>query len=193
MERKSILNLELKNFRKSTQDWATPQHAECDVFLDGRKISSYSWNPFWNAEMDLSGVKHYGQPFSSKKVDPFLRKVAEAFSSRYGASAQKTWDLWVGKIWDNSLSKEDDITIGEAYVWKYVEPIYPDVYDVESSLTLDALCIESTLGFEGFCANLGYDPDSRKAEKIYFACQEIFASLVRTGKWEELKKLHEED
>jgi hypothetical protein len=46
----------------------------------------------------------------------------------------------------------------------------PEVAGVVSSLILDAK-VEGT--FEEFCRELGYDPDSRKAEKIYRACARI--------------------
>jgi len=41
--------------------------------------------------------------------------------------------------------------------------------DVVSSLLMDAQAGEES--FEDFCGNFGYDVDSRKAERIYHACQ----------------------
>lgn len=78
-------------------------------------------------------------------------------------------------------------------IWSEIEPVYPDLYDVESALVSDAQCIESSITFEDFCDDLGYSKDSIRALKIYAACQEIYGLLIRSGKWDELKTLHEND
>ena len=46
----------------------------------------------------------------------------------------------------------------------------PTVQDVLYCLISDVQSIESTTGFEDWATNLGYDTDSRKAEKIYKGC-----------------------
>jgi hypothetical protein len=51
-------------------------------------------------------------------------------------------------------------------------PTFPDILD---SLRSDAECAYPT--FEEFAAELGYDPDSRSAEKIYLACCETERKL----------------
>lgn len=48
----------------------------------------------------------------------------------------------------------------------------PTAYDVLCSLVMDACSIEDSRGFEDWASNLGYDPDSRKAEKIYQQCEQ---------------------
>lgn len=52
-------------------------------------------------------------------------------------------------------------------------PTFPDILD---SLRSDAECAYPT--FEEFAAELGYDSDSRSAEKIYLACCEIERKLL---------------
>jgi hypothetical protein len=47
----------------------------------------------------------------------------------------------------------------------------PNQLDVLSSLLSDASCYENSSSFEDFCSDLGYNSDSRKAEKIYQACE----------------------
>lgn len=50
----------------------------------------------------------------------------------------------------------------------------PNAYDVLACLT------KYELGdFEDFCANSGYDNDSRKAESVYFDCQKEYAEVLR--------------
>ena len=53
-----------------------------------------------------------------------------------------------------------------------IRPTFPDILD---SLRNDAECAYPT--FEEFAAELGYDSDSRSAEKIYLACCEIERKL----------------
>lgn len=53
----------------------------------------------------------------------------------------------------------------------------PNVADVLSSLLLDASA--GRMGFGNFCDEFGYDPDSRKIEKMYKACEKIVPKLER--------------
>lgn len=68
------------------------------------------------------------------------------------------FDYW-GSIMNPEIqSDEDNISAFEAFV-------------------SDAICGEST--FEDFCSDLGYDTDSRRAERIYKACQKSNRKLHR--------------
>lgn len=65
----------------------------------------------------------------------------------------------------------------------------PDIRDVFYSLLID-----SDSGGESFgdwCANYGYDTDSRKAEKTHRACKRIAAGLARLFSESELRDLRE--
>lgn len=55
----------------------------------------------------------------------------------------------------------------------------PTAADVLSSLLLDATSVENAGSFEEWARDLGYDPDSRKAEKIYRACERTVPKLRR--------------
>lgn len=63
----------------------------------------------------------------------------------------------------------------------------PDAADVVHCLLMDASGTDET--FEEWAGNLGYDPDSRKAEGIFKACRETAAALRRTFTHEELESL----
>ncbi len=52
----------------------------------------------------------------------------------------------------------------------------PDSYDVLEALLSDA-SVEGYDQFEQWALDLGYDPDSRRAEKIYHACIEQTTQL----------------
>lgn len=65
--------------------------------------------------------------------------------------------------------------------WAYKEPKpkAPKVDDVIYSLLSDYRLAQDT--FEDFCANTGYDTDSRKALETYLACQESGQKLLKIG------------
>jgi hypothetical protein len=55
----------------------------------------------------------------------------------------------------------------------------PDSDEVLNCLSLDAGGVENARDFEDWCANYGYDTDSRKAYRIYKACMGIAKKLRR--------------
>lgn len=61
---------------------------------------------------------------------------------------------------------------------KQTVPIKPDVVDIVSALVVDAGCV-SYHRFEDFCAEFGWDTDSRRAEKCYNACRDTRDALIR--------------
>ena len=55
----------------------------------------------------------------------------------------------------------------------------PKAEDVLDSLSGDAACAVNAPTFREFCGDLGYDEDSRSAERVFKACQRIHTQLVR--------------
>jgi hypothetical protein len=55
----------------------------------------------------------------------------------------------------------------------------PSEDDILSSLLLDKSCYDNARHFEDFANELGYDTDSRKAEKIYNACGKTSKKLKK--------------
>ena len=55
----------------------------------------------------------------------------------------------------------------------------PDAVGVLECLLSDVSCVEGCRDFEDFCADLGYDVDSRKAEAMYKACEALYPKLRR--------------
>lgn len=53
----------------------------------------------------------------------------------------------------------------------------PSAEDLIDCLASDAASIENARSFEDWCADYGYDADSRKAEKIYKTCARQAARL----------------
>jgi hypothetical protein len=55
----------------------------------------------------------------------------------------------------------------------------PSLADVVDALVLDASTVRDADGFEEWARDLGYDPDSRKAEQTYRACVRQTDALTR--------------
>jgi hypothetical protein len=64
----------------------------------------------------------------------------------------------------------------------------PTLVDLMSSLLSDASCVLGN-SFDDFCADLGYDPDSRKAEAIYHQIEENNAKLAKLFRTTDLDAL----
>lgn len=58
-------------------------------------------------------------------------------------------------------------------------PLTPSVVSLIASLSSDAQCGIGT--FTEFCDDLGYDEDSRTAERVYHACRDVRSDLLRIG------------
>lgn len=53
----------------------------------------------------------------------------------------------------------------------------PTAADVLDCLASDAASVDSARSFEDWCSDIGYDTDSRKAERTYKACERQAAAL----------------
>lgn len=65
----------------------------------------------------------------------------------------------------------------------------PTVAEVLHSLAMDAWSVADSGGFDEWCSDLGYDSDSRKAKRMYRACESTIAKLaafVAPDDWREL-------
>jgi hypothetical protein len=58
-----------------------------------------------------------------------------------------------------------------------------------SALLSDATCVLGGRGFEDFCGDLGYDPDSRKAEKLFNQIVENNAKVCKLFRTTDLDDL----
>lgn len=74
-------------------------------------------------------------------------------------------------------AKLDPHTVAGANARANPVPRAPSAFDVLNSLVSDATCWNCARGFEEFCADLGYDEDSRTAERVYNACAETYKQL----------------
>jgi len=71
------------------------------------------------------------------------------------------------------------------------QKVTPQLDDVIHSLLLDGAAYFDAQTFEDWCSGYGYDADSRKAESIWKACDEIGRNLARAFTAQELADLRE--
>lgn len=78
----------------------------------------------------------------------------------------------------------------ENWVHANVKPYAPCAASVLHSLLSDARC-GADHTFDEFCAELGYDTDSRRAMDTYLACQAVHAQLVKVFTREQREHLEQ--
>ena len=188
-EKKATLNLTFDNIRRGN---FSDKHAMVDVYLDGKFISTYQWNPFWKLDTkDLMKTLKYNRCVANG----WRNRDVEGVLGVDQKSAEINLAIWQGKKWGKKLSESYDKKITDI-MFKYFSIEAPDPYDVESCLINDAYCITYCKDFEDFCAEMDYDTDSKKADEIYNKCKDIFVSLIQnigSTKLEELHELHIDD
>jgi hypothetical protein len=103
--------------------------------------------------MDLE----HGVSIPWEKLDDWQRGANQYTATLKYGGRQMTVPFFTGKGWDREPT------------WK----------DVLSSCINDYYSVENARDFEEFCEELGYDPDSRKAERIYNECDKMARKLIR--------------
>ncbi len=78
--------------------------------------------------------------------------------------------------WECEHGKPGWITAGGSVMTRGGKPIMPELADVLHSLASDSDVLDAST-FEEWASELGYDTDSRQAEKTYRACLEIALKL----------------
>ena len=96
--------------------------------------------------------------------------------------AHDPFDIIPGNFWDHKVWRMTLRTKGRRMQVQYytgsAHPT-PTTRDLLESLVSDALTIRNTSGFEDWAHELGFDPDSRAAERDYRAAQRQTERLSR--------------
>ena len=71
--------------------------------------------------------------------------------------------------------------LGRTTKLRETEPVPVTLDEAVWSLYMDAQTVAHGQTFADFCADYGYDEDSRKAEATFNACRDQWAALVRLG------------
>jgi hypothetical protein len=131
---------------------------------------------------------------TEKAVSEFLKSIGTIHSVRFvGADNRDGWecDSWAVTIYPaDNIKRRNGAEIVTQYHTgtgsrsKQGRPQTPHIAGILYSLLLDASLGDDT--FCDFCANCGYDDDSRKALAIYLQCQKtgeqmrkVFSSTER--------------
>lgn len=111
-----------------------------------------------------------------------LAHRGQTFSSPYsmGLGHADVFDhVHLGNVRASSLAKNRQCPVYEPRQGRFEVPHAPQLQDVLESLQLDARSVLNAHSFEDFCYELGYDTDSREAERIYEACKDTAFQLRR--------------
>lgn len=100
-----------------------------------------------------------------------LKRGARKYSFRFGQSLDRSNKKEQLEKANRTLTGNKRIITLQNIVKKCVAP---NEYDVLACITKYDPC-----DFENFCAEYGYDTDSRKAEKTYFAVQKEYKEVFR--------------
>ena len=147
-------------------------HIAYDVTLSrhGRKV--------WSGPHKL-GVGH---------VKPDKIKL-NAWSPGWYADERALLETWQRKPHADFIDKELQARVAAKLAT--AQKVSPKLEDVLHSLLSDGSAYFDAQSFEDWCADFGYDPDSRKAESLWKACDDIGRQLARAFSPAELAQLRE--
>lgn len=125
----------------------------------------------------------------TEQADEFLRNT----NTDYSCELLRTGKHFIGDTEDRNIYKITLVRSGRKYIFEFGQSINatrageaPSEYDVLSCLTK-----HHPGTFEDFCAEYGYDPDSRRAEKTYQGVLAEYEALERLYSEIELDMLRE--
>ena len=111
------------------------------------------------------------------KLSEFCDKMGVKLELDYHCSKSLPESMPKGSAsWEATLSFKD-MTLSVPFFQGPAIKEPPTAADVLSCLLLDATGYDDARNFEDWAPEFGYDPDSRKAEKIYHECGEISKKL----------------
>lgn len=121
---------------------------------------------------------------TDEKVAEYLTSIGIPYTATYaGATVRENWkcDVWRCKL----ANQEFEFFTGLGH--RNPKPVPPSAASLLYSLILDRSA--GTQTFDNWCAEIGYDPDSRKALATYLACQANAVKLERVFTSEQLAEL----
>lgn len=191
-----------------SQAFAQWQELAADIPKDDAPALAESWNDYTDslckdgALCDLQ--YHYAPAFDEEmpgdgsRFDP-LSDDREFILDALGVTMRATRKDGPREGWDASAShwrvtlRRDRASMTTDYSMGAAHTGSPELADVLNCLMRDAEC--GAQSFEDFCADLGYDTDSRSAEKTWRACKVTAVGLARLfsdGMLRDLRELFED-
>lgn len=116
---------------------------------------------------------------------PTLNKLCESIRihSEYNDEPALWRDGFTADGWKVTLMRKDAAGRSHRLTVPFWTGVHngaePTAFEVMECLCLDAASIENALNFEDWCSELGSDPDSRRAEKTFLACQRTHNRLAQ--------------
>lgn len=108
----------------------------------------------------------------ARKTPVYLARRMRTLRAQYPANAPAAW---VSRAWPpRNMADADEY---EAALQDAAKGYRPDLASVLDCLASDCATFENARSFEEWAPELGYDPDSRKAERIYRAIGEQYRGL----------------
>lgn len=104
----------------------------------------------------------------------YVERDYQTHDTAYGSKFTVGMDVWNVTLRNNKRRQlTTRFSMGEGHNGNE-----PTAYDVLGSLLLDAQSVEWG-SFESWCDEMGYDSDSRKAEKMYHDCEKEAVQLEK--------------
>jgi hypothetical protein len=104
-----------------------------------------------------------------KSIEQFIKEHGITSKAEYGAPYNE--DFSQSDPWTVTLRRGKQRMAVPFYMGMGHNGKEPDTATVLDCLASDSSGVENGQDFDGFCSEFGYDTDSRKAEKIYKACE----------------------
>lgn len=154
------------------EDWPCIAYV-VSLSLNGREI--------WRGDYRL-GVGHV-KPF------PAYDRAADSWRCGFTENEENLCHHWGRKVSARFTDKQ--LWSATAAKLAKFQKVAPKLEDVAHSLLSEGSAYFDAQRFEDWAADLGYDPDSRKAEATFKACDEIGRALSRAFTPEQLEGLRE--
>lgn len=187
------IKFEFKNLRASTREWATPCHADCDVYVNGEFVTVYTYNPWFKIERKMQG----GDRNWNRDKTEIKFKTGEKRKDGFDKHTILTIDepvfsvnLFFGQHWRKRLTDvaakriRDKILAG--LEGKFPAEIQPDYESVVDCLVVDSNALDYP--FQDWCDDFGYDSDSISALETYNDCCKIGRKLIKMGIMNKLRE-----
>lgn len=163
------------DFMEKTGLQITKQYAGHRPYFDDEK----EFRAVWVITMTLRG-RSYSFNFGQSIVDSYTCKDSRYMYQKSNVPIQKVSNV---RGYKEALERGG----GEFQLYKLVQSQTPPTdYDILASIEKN-----DPGTFDDFCSNYGYDTDSRKAEKVYFAVQKQASEVRMLFSGSELEALAE--
>lgn len=86
------------------------------------------------------------------------------------AKAKKPKHALAPAIPDRDVTYTEGLRVVQAFVYADLRFMLPGILAVLDCLASDSATVENARSFEEWCGDLGYDTDSRRAERTWKAC-----------------------